>query len=66
MARAGGLSPTTMRHKLERRYAQHHLHFITCSSYRRLPCLDDSHKHVSFSKSCTPYAKSINSHRLVT
>ncbi len=23
--------------KLERRYGQHHLHFITCSCYRRLP-----------------------------
>ena len=23
--------------KLERRYGQHHLHFIICSCYRRLP-----------------------------
>jgi putative transposase len=28
-----------LRHKLERRYGQRHLHFITCSCYRRLPFL---------------------------
>jgi putative transposase len=34
----------TMRHKLERRYGQRHLHFITCSCYRRRPFLRSPHK----------------------
>jgi putative transposase len=33
-----------MRHKLERRYGQRHLHFITCSCYRRLPFLRNPRK----------------------
>jgi len=28
-----------MRNRLERHYGHHHLHFITCSCYRRLPFL---------------------------
>jgi len=28
-----------MRNRLERRYGHNHLHFITCSCYRRLPLL---------------------------
>jgi len=28
-----------LKSRLERRYGQHHLHFITCSCYRRLPLL---------------------------
>lgn len=32
------------RHKLERRYGQRHLHFITCSCYRRLPFLRTARK----------------------
>lgn len=28
-----------MRHRLERRYGLGHLHFITCSCYRRMPLL---------------------------
>lgn len=38
------LSIITMRHKLERHYGQRHLHFITCSCYRRLPFLRDARK----------------------
>jgi putative transposase len=33
-----------MRHKLERRYGQRHLHFITCSCHRRLPFLSNPRK----------------------
>jgi putative transposase len=33
-----------MGHKLERRYGQRHLHFITCSCYRRLPFLRNARK----------------------
>ena len=32
-----GLGSPVLRNRLERRYGQHHLHFITCSCYRRLP-----------------------------
>jgi putative transposase len=32
------------RNKLERRYHQRHLHFITCSCYRRLPFLRNARK----------------------
>jgi putative transposase len=28
-----------LKNRLERRYGQHHLHFITCSCYRRRPLL---------------------------
>lgn len=35
---------------LERRYGQGHLHFITCSCYRRLPLLNTKHKRDSFLK----------------
>jgi putative transposase len=33
-----------MRNKLERRYGQRHLHFITCSCYRRRPLLGTPRK----------------------
>jgi putative transposase len=33
-----------LRNKLERRYYQRHLHFITCSCYRRLPLLRSARK----------------------
>ena len=33
-----------MRNRLERRYGQHQLHFITCSCYRRLPLLGTARK----------------------
>jgi putative transposase len=32
-----------LKNPLERRYGQHHLHFITCSCYRRLPLLHSMH-----------------------
>jgi putative transposase len=38
-AGAGLLVRRSMPKGLERRYGQHHLHFITCSCYRRLPLL---------------------------
>ena len=38
------MSVIMTRHKLERRYGQRHLHFITCSCYRRLPFLRNSRK----------------------
>ena len=38
----------TMRNKLERRYGQRHLHFITCSCYRRRPLLGTARKRDAF------------------
>lgn len=37
-----------MRNKLERRYGQRHLHFITCSCYRRRPLLGTARKRDAF------------------
>ena len=39
-----------MKNPLERRYGQHHLHFITCSCYRRLPLLGSPRKRDLFLK----------------
>ncbi len=39
-----------MRNKLERRYGQRHLHFITCSCYRRRPFLGTARKRDLFLK----------------
>ena len=36
--------------KLERRYGLGHLHFITCSRYRRLPFLSSEHRYDVFLK----------------
>jgi putative transposase len=38
-AKGAQRKPILPRNKLERRYHQRHLHFITCSCYRRLPFL---------------------------
>jgi putative transposase len=37
-----------MRNRLERRYGQRHLHFITCSCYRRRPLLGTARKRDAF------------------
>jgi putative transposase len=37
-----------MSNKLERRYGQRHLHFITCSCYRRRPLLGTARKREAF------------------
>jgi hypothetical protein len=34
-----GFCMVALKNRLERRYGQHHLHFITCSCYRRRPLL---------------------------
>jgi hypothetical protein len=38
----------TMRNKLERRYGQRQLHFITCTCYRRRPLLGTGRKRDAF------------------
>ena len=38
----------TMRNKLERRYGQRQLHFITCSCYRRRPLLGTGRRRDAF------------------
>ena len=37
-----------MKHRLERRYGLGHLHFITCSCYRRRPLLGDERARTLF------------------
>jgi REP element-mobilizing transposase RayT len=39
-----------LKNRLERRYGQHHLHFITCSCYRRRPLLGTARKRDAFLK----------------
>ena len=39
-----------MKNRLERRYGQHDLHFITCSCYRRLPFLRTARARNAFLK----------------
>src|SRR5277367_4049656 len=39
-----------LKNRLERRYGQRHLHFITCSCYRRLPLLGTARKRDLFLK----------------
>jgi len=39
-----------LKNPLERRYGHRHLHFITCSCYRRLPLLGTAHKRDLFVK----------------
>ena len=39
-----------LKNRLERRYGQHHLHFITCSCYRRKPLLGTARKRDVFLK----------------
>ena len=39
-----------MKNRLERRYGQQHLHFITCSCYRRRPLLDSKQRRNLFLK----------------
>jgi len=39
-----------LKNRLERRYGQGHLHFITCSCYRRKPLLDTARKRDAFLK----------------
>ena len=41
---------TVLKNRLERRYGQHHLHFITCSCYRRKPLLGTARKRDVFLK----------------
>jgi len=41
---------TVLKNRLERRYGQHHLHFITCSCYRRRPLLGTARKRDVFLK----------------
>jgi hypothetical protein len=48
---------------LHRTYGAHHLHFITCSCYRRLPFLGSAHSRVAWLRRCRrswypPFAKS--------
>ena len=44
------LQPRDMQNKLERRYGHQHLHFITCSCYRRRPFLRTARKRDVFLK----------------
>jgi len=37
-----------MKNRLERRYGMGHLHFITCSCYRRRPLLGPKERAISF------------------
>src|SRR5579863_5177575 len=41
---------SVLKNRLERRYGQHHLHFITCSCYRRKPLLGTARKRDVFLK----------------
>src|SRR5271156_905046 len=41
---------TVLKNPLERRYGQRHLHFITCSCYRRRPLLGTARKRDAFLK----------------
>jgi putative transposase len=49
-AKGAGFGSCPLKNPLERRYGHRHLHFITCSCYRRLPLLDTARKRDLFLK----------------
>src|SRR5271163_606988 len=49
-AKGAGFGSCSLKNRLERRYGQRHLHFITCSCYRRLPLLGTARKRDLFLK----------------
>ena len=49
-AKGAGSGSLPLKYPLERRYGQRHLHFITCSCYRRLPLLGTARKRDLFLK----------------